>query len=128
VPLGDHGTPAALESLVNRTEGLEDFWAVVHVRLHQPVFIDDSEEPDYVVGYYLNLGLRALSDQVPLLLEQAIDDGKIDWEGTEWYPVDPATLEQAVRKRIKPVSEQGTWYRSGRAFYPAEDSDDVSPQ
>ena len=115
------------ETFVREPEELVDFWAVVHVRLHQPVLVDDPDEPTHVAGYYLNLGLRSASDDVPRLIEEAIDDGSIDWSETSWEPVDQSTLEEPVRKRIRPVAS-GTWYRSGRAFYPIEDSDSAAPQ
>ena len=78
-------------------------------------------EPTRVVGYYRNFGLRADAEQVLPLLEQATSDGTIDWEISEWHPVDPSTLDEAVQARIQPISGQGVWYQSGRAYYPAED-------
>ena len=58
---------------------------MVDVVLVQPLPIDDPEAPTCVaIGYYRNFGVRAGADQVPLLLEQAVRDGRIDWDDTEW--------------------------------------------
>ena len=59
------------------------------------------------------------------VLEEAVGDGEILWETSEWYPVDPDTLDRIVRRRIVAVSPGGIWYVSGRAFYPEDDEDAV---
>jgi len=112
-------------SLAAGSDGMDDFWLVLHVRLREPRIVEgdeDDPEPRPIVGFYRTFGIRCSPERVPALVEQAAaSEGEILWDGTDWHPVDPATLDPAIRKRIQPVSNEGIWYTGGRIFYPAEE-------
>lgn len=115
-------------SLPPPPEGQDDFWATVHVILHQPLFEEGpDEDPDPAVGYYRNFGLRAAPASIATILEGAIDDGRIDWAGTEWYPVDWSTLDKPIRRQIEYVEGNPVWYLSGHIYYTADEDEEESP-
>ena len=109
--------------------GYTDYWAMVEVHLYKPIPVDgpDDDATGPVVGYIRNFGVRVKEGELQVLLERAIDDGKIRWDASECYPVNPDTLDRIVRKRIVPVDPGGIWYTSGRAFYPDETEDEPDP-
>jgi hypothetical protein len=80
--------------------------------------VDPARPERRLRGYYVNYGIRTAAERVRDLLFRTIEDGKIDWEDTEWSLVDPSTLDRTVRKEIKPVPAEGIWYVSGRTYYP----------
>jgi hypothetical protein len=112
-------------SLPPAPEGQEDYWATVHVVLHQPQRVEDDEPDDSgpIVGYYRNFGIRTSSALVPSVIEHAIRDGKVDWAGSEWYPVDVSTLDALIRRQIQHVEGDPIWYVSGHIFYSAEEDE-----
>ena len=98
-------------------EGHGDFWATVHVKFPEPVYdVDDPAEAP-AQGYYRNFGVRARPTNVPEVLAGAVEDGRIDWDDTEWRLVDPVSLERDIRKQIQPLSSEGIWYKGGRVLY-----------
>jgi len=97
--------------------GHGDFWVVVHVKLAQPIHDVDDPAETPAQGYYRNFGVRATPDRIPDVLQGAVGDGRIVWDDTEWHPVDLASLERDIRKRIEPLASEGIWYRSGRILY-----------
>lgn len=109
-------------------DGYEDYWASVKVRLHTPIPLEDEEDPRSVVGYFRNFGLRIRPDELMPVLEEAIGDGKILWDASEWYPIDPDSLDRVVRRRIVAVSPGGIWYVSGRVLYPGNADEDAVVQ
>jgi len=92
-------------------QGLGDSWVTVHVKLTKPIPADDVPGATPVQGYYLNLGIRAAPGRVLLVVANAVSDGAIEWEGTEWNLVDPSSLDRSIRNRIEPVAHEGIWYR-----------------
>jgi hypothetical protein len=99
-------------------EGELDVWVTVCVRLSSPVDdVGDPSEPP-AVGYFRNLGIRLPGAQPKSYLEKMIADGSIDWNETEFYEVDPTTLDRDIRKRIVAPDENGVWYSSGRIYFP----------
>ena len=78
------------EVLPEPPAGHGDFWAVVHVKLAEPVYDVDNPAETPAQGYYRNFGVRAAPDRVPDILRDAVDDGRIVWDDTEWDLVDPA--------------------------------------
>ena len=105
-----------------------DFWAQVHVRLFAAVPSADASSPGLLHGYYRNLGIRSAPDRVQLVIAEAVDDGVIDWNDTEWSPVNPFSLDVTIQSGIKPISSEGTWYASGRVFYSDGDSESAPGQ
>jgi len=96
--------------------GVFDYWAIVHVELHQPISSSPPGESP-AVGYYRNIGFRCTPDRIHQVLIAAISDGTLDWPDTEVSETDPAMLDRDIRARIFPVAEEGTWYLSGKAFH-----------
>ena len=98
------------------TEGACDFWAVVNVKLREPVYRNDAAACP-TQGYYRGFGVRANPSKVHEILLRAVDDGEIDWSESELDPIDVSTLDGAMRKQVTPITGDGIWYRSGRVFY-----------
>ena len=82
-----------------------------------PLLDEDDPAATPVQGYYRNYGIRAAPRRVPDILVNAVSDGVIDWDKTEWNLVDPVELDGEIRARIEPVLGEGIWYKSGRALY-----------
>jgi len=97
-----------------------DVWVTVRVRLTEPLPSAGDEDEPPLVGYFRNFGIRLPGPQPKRFLEQLIPDGSIDWSETEFYEVDPASLERDVRNRISVPDENGIWYSSGRIYFPAD--------
>ncbi len=106
-------------------EGVEDFWATVHVKLNEPIYITDDPGRCPTQGYYRNFGVRADPSEVPDVLLRSVDDGQIDWSESEWHTTDVSRLNEAIRQFVKPVAGVGVWYRSGRIFYADPDLEPV---
>ncbi len=104
---------------------LEDYWAVLHVRLREPLKVEDEEPTAPVVGYYITFGVRARSSEVEDTLRSAVHDGEIDWSDSQWGQVDRYALDPEIQARTTDPSS-GIWYRSGRAYYPEKDEDEPS--
>ena len=102
-------------------EPLRDFWVSAEVRLSTPIDVVDEDESRPVIGYIRNFGIRATHERLSSVVTAEITDGRVLWDHTEWYEIDPSTLDSVIRKRILPVDGEGIWYRSGRAFYPEDD-------
>ena len=102
---------------------LQDFWATVCVYLREPVTSED-DGGEVLAGYYRNFGLRATPDRVQPLIEAAIaaaePPGDVVWAESNWYGLDPESLDDTIRMRILPVTGEGIWYASGRIFFPEE--------
>ena len=104
---------------------LRDYWVSVDVTLHEPIQVEDGDDPP-MVGYIRNFGVRAAPGSLQRIVEDTVrGEGIVRWEETEWDVVDPATLDRVVRKRIVASAldgaGEGVWYWSGRAFFPAEE-------
>jgi hypothetical protein len=122
-------TPWRRHALPRRPADHIDYWASVEVLLYEPIPVDgeDDEASAPVVGYIRNFGIRSPKGEIRSMLERAVDDGEIQWETTEWYPVDPDNLDPIVRERIVAVNPGGIWYVSGRAFYPDDSDHEPTP-
>lgn len=105
--------------------GHGDFWATVHVKFTVPMPDQDDPAATPVQGYCRSFGVRALPTRVHLVVTEAVKDGIVDWEKTEWELVDPTTLEKAIKSRIVGVEGEGIWYESGRVLYA---DPDLEPQ
>jgi hypothetical protein len=118
-------------SLPPPPDGLIDYWAIVHVRLAEPLPVCDSDEDpvespsSHVIGYYRNFGLRCTSSSLREVLSHAVEDGMIDWNDTEISEALPfRNLHRDIRARVVPVAGEGIWYSSGRNFYPTDEDED----
>jgi hypothetical protein len=103
--------------------GVLDYWATIHVRLHSPIHDIDDPTGTPIQGYYQALGLRAAPNRVRELVTAAVSDGAIDWRDSDCRVVDPETLDQTIRRQVRPVVVEGIWYRSGHIFYADSDLD-----
>ena len=92
---------------------MEEFYATVRVVLGTPV----RSEGDVLLGYYINVGVTA-SDarEAKSLIEEAIHDGSVDWEATEWF--DSNTLGPAISKFRIEAKCPIIWYKSPRILFP----------
>lgn len=101
---------------------LETYWISVCVELASPIDSAElSDERGSLVGYFRNLGVTAPSeDDARRLVSEAVKDGQIDWRDSTVGRVDPDSLDEAVAARKTDHSRVGIWYRSGRAFFPAD--------
>lgn len=101
---------------------LETYWISVCVELASP--IDSAELADDggpLVGYFRNLGVSAPSEgEARRLVSVDVKDGQIDWGDSTVGRIDPDSLDVAVAARKTDLSRVGIWYRSGRAFFPAD--------
>lgn len=98
---------------------LVTYWISVCVVLGSP--IESPGEGVSLVGYYRNLGVSAPSEEAARqLVSEDVQDGQIDWGDSTVSQVDPASLDEAVVAREADHSGVGIWYRSGRAFFPAD--------
>jgi hypothetical protein len=96
---------------------VDDYLATVHVKLREPIYDVDDPQGTAAQGYYRVFGVRGTPQQIELILAREIDDGVIEWPDSEWHPINPESLEMEIRKRTKPVADEGIWYRSGRVLY-----------
>jgi len=101
-------------------EGELDVWVTVCVRLTEPLHNVGEPNEQAAVGYFRNLGIRLPGPQPKRYLEQLIPDGSIDWNETEFREIDPASLDQDVRKQIVAPDARGIWYSGGRIYFPGE--------
>jgi hypothetical protein len=107
--------------LAPRTGGELDVWAQVCVRLLEPVpGSDPAGSP--MVGYFRNIAVRLPGPQPKSFLEHLIPDGVVDWDETEVSEVDPSSLDADVRNCVTAPDKDGVWYRSGRMYFPEDDS------
>jgi hypothetical protein len=81
----------------------------------------DDPQATPAQGYYRVLGVRASVNQIQQILIREIEDGIIQWPDSELQPINPDSLDNEIRKQIRPVVADGIWYRSGRIFYADED-------
>jgi len=73
-------------------------------------------EPDSV-GYYWTVGIRVAPDRLRSVLDSICTDGVIRWDKTEVEPVNPNGLDPSVQALAEPADGEGSWYKSGRAFF-----------
>ena len=119
--------------------GYEDTWVFMHIVLPEPTVVPsepgdsvgvteaeieaDAADQMPVIGYYRTVGIRARSNELQQMLEQFVDDGRIDWSDTKWKPTNPNRHEFSIRRLIKMPESAGVWYRSGKVYYGGEDHD-----
>ena len=87
---------------------------------HNPLEITDSDGVEQAVkGYYINMGVSAISEaQARDLITEQIQDGVIDWDGSELGDADWVSLDPLIRKNFERSDKDGVWYKSGRIFFP----------
>lgn len=112
-----------------------DFFARVCVQLREPVVMErDVAAPSLaltegamclpetvecpMLGYFVEIGIRAVPEQVMVALEEAITDGEIHWGKTEWNELVPdRSLPRHVRRCVRGVAEGGLWYVGDRDYF-----------
>jgi hypothetical protein len=97
--------------------GTDDWWATVHVKFHEPIYDVDNPSETPAQGYYLVLGVRSHPHRVQQVISREVQDGVVEWEESEWHPVDLHKLDRTTRARITPVIDEGVWFRSGKVLY-----------
>lgn len=98
---------------------------MVCVDLHKAILPDPDDEDDDdrpIVGCVQTFGVTAASeDEAGDLVTEVISDGEIDWsESTVSPSVQIERLSPEVIARSGDWTERGVWYKSGRAFFPAD--------
>jgi len=87
------------------------------VKLCLPFSSDDNT----VVGYYINIGVDAdTEDEAAALAEKSIVDGIVDWGASEVFEADRKTVSKDILEKRPPQQVKGLWYRSGRVLFPAD--------
>ncbi len=76
-----------------------------------------------MVGYYINFGLRCRPENTKSLLEGTVVDGCIDWDDSRISAIDFSALDEKVRKRCILSEPAGIWFKGGRIFYPASETE-----
>lgn len=103
---------------------IHTFWVMACVALDREIPPDpgDPEDDDPpIVGYCRTFGVSAPSeDEARRLVTEAVPDGEIDWAESTISSRDLETLDPVIIVRSGDWSETGIWYRSGRAFFPAD--------
>jgi hypothetical protein len=103
---------------------LQTYWLVVCVDLHVPVHPepgqeDDDPRPD--VGYVQDFGVTAASEEEASdLVVGLISDGDICWSDSTVALTVVEHLHPEIIARAGDWTEKGIWYKSGRAFFPAD--------
>jgi hypothetical protein len=98
---------------------LSHFVVIVHIRLDRLVKVDDG---NFVVGYYKNFGVSAASKKgAQEFIAAEVTDGAIDWQEVEWRAFGCAKENPVLQQAFDQFKGEGIWYRSGRAFYPADE-------
>jgi len=94
---------------------MEEFFVIARVILRKP----KDSDGDTHVGYFINIGVSALTKRgVKLLVEQAVQDGRIDWADSEWF--DPRTLDPEIARFRVEAKAPIIWYKSERILFPAD--------
>jgi hypothetical protein len=109
--------PQSAIPLDQRREGEIDVWMTVCVLLKAACPEVDSAPGKSVSGYMVNVGLRLPGPQPIAFLERLFPDGEVDWDESEYYQIDPAELDDELRKQITRPDKDGVWYRSGKIFF-----------
>jgi hypothetical protein len=106
-------------------EPLRDDWVTMRVEFAEPLAVEDPErdEVSAIAEYMRVLGVRSVPDDVHSFIQQAVQDGTVVWDQTEWQPVRLRDLDRSVRKQIMPIEWTGVWYQSGRILLPASTPD-----
>jgi hypothetical protein len=96
------------------------YFGTILVWFHKPVETTDTEGlKQTVTGYYINLGVSAISEaQARDLITEQIQDGAVDWEGSELADADWSSLDPLIRKNFERSDKDGIWYKSGRVCFP----------
>jgi hypothetical protein len=104
---------------------LTTFWVMVPVDLHEELPApegDDDRRPD--LGYFRNFGVTALTEEEACeRVASEIADGQISWSEAEISVDVIGRLDPAIIEKAGDWTEEGVWYRSGRVFFPREESD-----
>ena len=104
---------------------LGTYWIMARVQLDREIPPDPDDEEDDVgalVGYFQNFGVTAPSEEDACdLVEKVVADGEIYWSESEVSPsVIIERLSPEIIARAGDWTEKGIWYKSGRAFFPAD--------
>jgi len=111
--------------------GLFHFRVVAGVRLLDPVVIEEDEEAgeEEMVGYYRTYGVTAASAGAAVsLVEKSCADLDQDDPAGVILEIDVALLDITEMDLPKPAEEieaAGIHFESGRAFFPADEDDDL---
>lgn len=103
----------------------QTYWIMLCVDLYEtlvrPPGEEDEDLPHAIAGYFLNLGVTALSEATARdMAASEISDGSISWEESQSSSVSVAELPLAILQRASDWTVPGIWYRSGRAFFPPD--------
>jgi hypothetical protein len=94
---------------------LEEFFVSARVILRNPM----DSDGDTLIGYFINIGLSAFTRrEVKSLVEQAVQDGRVDWTDSEW--LDPRTLDPEIARFRMDAKAPIIWYKSDRILFPAD--------
>lgn len=98
---------------------------MVRVELDREIPPDPDDEDDDdppIVGYFQNFGVTAGSENEAWdLVAEGISDGEISWsESTISSKVIIQQLSPTIISKSGDWTEKGVWYKSGRAFFPAD--------
>jgi hypothetical protein len=104
--------------LKQKRDGELDVWATVCVHLKEPLHVVGAPNDPPAIGYVRIFGIRMPGPQPKQFLENLISDGVVNWDETEFYEIDPNSLDRATRKQIVSPDEKGIWYKSGRIYFP----------
>jgi len=99
------------------TAPLRDYWVTIHVRLHEPLAVEDGEPAG---GYFRILGVRCTPLRLRSLLEERAPDGAIVRDDdTHWHEVSLNDLDRRLRASLSPADSECVWHESGRIYFPA---------
>lgn len=97
---------------------LQDFWVLVHVRLYEPLPVDEGMSGVQAIGYFQNIGFRCEPARCAAFLATRFDDGEVCWEAGDLEPIEIADIANPdILAGVLHVDGEGIWYRSGRSFY-----------
>lgn len=96
------------------------YYGTILVWCHNPFETTDTDGLKQIVkGYYLNVGVSAISEtQARDLIAHAVEDGEIDWNDSEFQEAEWASLHPLIRESFESSEKDGIWYKSGRVFFP----------
>lgn len=101
---------------------LRDYSLSVLVDLATPLSIVGSSKPP-AARYLRRLGVRSTPDRLRSFVENAVPDGAIRWDESTCEEACPDAWDASLRERFTPIDGEGIWYKSGRVFFPRDESE-----
>jgi hypothetical protein len=106
------------------------YWVVLEVNLHSEFTVHDpetNEEDGPVIGYFRTYGVSAASEaEATALAASEVQDGEINWAGSQVSVVIPERLDPAILARSADRRKVGVWYRGGKVLYTPYDDAEAS--